>query len=127
VFFHADAINTAYYHFTGTAADPATASSDDYYGFQNTFWAVILTSLGLGLIWLAIVHIVPRLAPHIAHILAILTLIAVGVLTLVVSSKYLWHNSVTSTTTAPGRLSSLLYAFCWRSSFSACSGSTPTS
>lgn len=50
----------------------------------------MITSLGLGLLWLSFVHIFPRIAPHAAHVLAVLTLIALGVLTLVAFNEYFY-------------------------------------
>jgi glucan phosphoethanolaminetransferase (alkaline phosphatase superfamily) len=84
---NSDGLNNAYFNFVATPTNPITTSSTDYYGFQTAFWATVVTAFGLGLIWLAWVHLFPRLAPHTAFVLAILSLIALGVLTLVVPSK----------------------------------------
>jgi hypothetical protein len=80
-------LNKAYFTFDVAETDPAFASGSDYYGFQTAFWCTVIVAFGLGLVWLAWVHISPRLAPASAFILAILSLIALGVLTLVTQSK----------------------------------------
>jgi hypothetical protein len=79
-------LNKAYFSFNVPATDATYASSGDYYGFQTAFWCTVLVAAGLGLIWMSWVHLFPRIAPHTAFVLAILSLITLGVLTLV-SSK----------------------------------------
>lgn len=46
-----------------------------------------LTALGIGLLWMAISFFFPNLAPIIAHILGAMTLVALGVLVLVLWDK----------------------------------------
>lgn len=93
IFYNSDGLNNAYFNFVATPTNPITTSSTDYYGFQTAFWATVVTAFGLGLIWLAWVHLFPRLAPHTAFVLAILSLIALGVLTLVVPSNFFNNNN----------------------------------
>ena len=62
-------------------------ASHDHHGHWHNFrhampW-IGLIALGVGLLWMTIVHCVPRYAPMIAYALAIISLIAVGVLLLV--------------------------------------------
>lgn len=80
-------LNKAYFNFDVSNTDPTYASSGDYYGFQTAFWCTVLVAFGLGLIWMAWVHLFPRLAPHAAFVLAILSLIVLAVITLVSKSK----------------------------------------
>jgi hypothetical protein len=81
------ALNKAYFNFGNSTTDPTLASSGDYYGFQTAFWCTVLVAFGLGLLWMSWVHLFPRTAPYSAFVLAILSLIALGVITLVSKSK----------------------------------------
>jgi hypothetical protein len=58
--------------------------------------------LGLGLLWLSFVHCFPRIAPRLGFILAILTLIALGIVVLVTGSKYLAYDLAFTTITMDG-------------------------
>lgn len=65
----------------------SASSPFDYENFKQALIWSALTALGIGLLWLFISLCFPRLAPIIAHILAALTLIALGVLVLVLWDK----------------------------------------
>jgi hypothetical protein len=80
-------LNKAYFSFDVPVTDATYASSGDYYGFQTAFWCTVLVAVGLGLIWMSWVHLFPRIAPHTAFVLAILSLISLSVITLVSNSK----------------------------------------
>jgi len=80
-------LNMAYFTFNVRTTDGTYNSFGDYYGFQTALWCTVLVAVGLGLIWMSWVHLFPRIAPHTAFILAILSLIALGVITIVSKSK----------------------------------------
>ena len=54
--------------------------------FKKTLLYTAMCAIGIGLIWMTIVHLCPKVAPILAIIGAILLLIAVGILLLVLNS-----------------------------------------
>ena len=64
-------------------SNPSVSSPFDYQNFKDTLLWSSLFTLGVGLFWLVLSFCFPRLAPIIAHILGALTLITLGILTLV--------------------------------------------
>lgn len=86
---HSAGVHAAYFGFENVTGTAHTIGATNFYGFLNAFWIVIVTALGLGLLWMAVVHIVPRLVPKIAPIAAAVCLIALGIIILVASSAYI--------------------------------------
>lgn len=68
-------------------SNPSVSSPFDYNNFKQTLLWSALTALGIGLIWATLTYCFPKLVPIIAHVLGALTLIALGVLILVLSDK----------------------------------------
>ncbi len=91
------ATTTALYLNNQTYANAGDISSHDFTGLTTTiFWTTIIV-ISLGLIWITIVHCAPLKAPIIAATLAILALIAIGVLAFFIKNTYLFHYLAPST------------------------------
>ena len=74
-------------------SNPNTSSPFDYENFKSTLLWSSLVALGIGLLWLTISLCFPKLAPILAHVLGALTLIALGILVLVLWDKYIFLKS----------------------------------
>lgn len=83
---HPAGVHAAYFAFENQTGAAAATLASDYYGFLTAFWALVVTALGLGIVWMAVVHFIPRLAPMIAHVAAAVCLVALGIIILVAGS-----------------------------------------
>jgi len=61
-------------------------SSSDFFGFVSTTLWTSIVSLGLGLLWLTLVHNAPVHAPKIACLLAVVSLLVVAIFSIFVQN-----------------------------------------
>lgn len=73
--------------------NPSVSAPFNYDGFKKTLLWSALTALGIGLLWMVISFCFPKLAPIIAHVLGALTLVALGILVLVLWDNF-WGNNL---------------------------------
>lgn len=59
----------------------------DYDNFKKTLGWSALVAVGFGLLWMTLTWCAPKLAPIIAHVGAIILLLAIGILLLVLWDK----------------------------------------
>jgi hypothetical protein len=64
-------------------SNPSISSPYDYDNFKQTLLWTALTTLGIGLIWATLTFCFPKIISMVAHVLGALSLIALGVLVLV--------------------------------------------
>ena len=105
-------VHAAYFKFENQTGTAAAQASQNFYGFLNAFWIIIVTALGLGLLWLALTHFLPRRISQIAHVAAAVVLIALGFIIIFAWSAY-FIGDVDSLIQTTGGESRLLSSPSW--------------
>jgi hypothetical protein len=70
-------------------SNPSVSGPFNYSDFKRTLGWSALTAFGIGLLWMVISFCFPKNAPALAHVLGAITLIVLGVLSLVLWDKYI--------------------------------------